>query len=214
MDWIYKLERKFSRYAIPGIVNYIVAGQVLVFLAMFFINASFGDYTALWRAYVLQGQVWRLVTFVFYPLNTSPLWFAISAYFYYFVGKMLEFTWGSFRLNLYIYITVLGAIAAAMLTGYASNSYLLLSLYLAYAMLYPEREVLLFFVLPVKVKWMGWISGGFCLLAFLLGGLGTKVNILCSMAGFLVFFGKDFWNAARAKVRRERWRHRNRKNWR
>lgn len=215
MDWVRKLERKFSRYTIPGIVNYIVAGQVFVYLAMFFVDASFSGYVALYRYYLLQGQVWRLVTFVFVPISTSsPLWFALSAYFYYFIGRLLEATWGYTRLGIYIYIAMLGGIVAALLTGYASNYYVLLSLYLAYAMLYPEREILLFFILPVKMKWMGWIAGGLCLFNFVLGGFGTKLNILCSMAAFLVFFGKDFWSAGRAKVRREIWRHRNRKNWR
>ncbi len=214
MDWVRRLERKLSRYTIPGIVNYIVAGQVFVFLAMLFVNGSFDSYVTLWRSAVLQGQVWRLITFVFAPMSTSPLWFAISAYFYYFIGQLLERAWGSTRLNLYIYLCVLGSIAAAMITGYASNNYLLLSLYLAYAMLYPENEVLLFFVLPVKVKWMGWLAGGMCLLSFLMGGFWVKINLLLSMAGFLIFFGKDFWNAVRAKVRREIWRNKNRKNWR
>ncbi len=213
MDWIRKLERKFNRYAIPQLMNYVIAGQVFVFMMMFFIDASFVNNIVLWRAYVLQGQVWRLLTFVFVPTNTNILWFAISAYFYYFIGNALESTWGSFRLNLYFFIGVLGAMVSGMLFGYASNSALLTSLFLAYAMLYPEREVYLLFI-PVKVKWLGWLAGAQWAISFLQTGLAGKASLVLTMAGFIAFFGRDFWDSIRAKIRREQWKRKNRNNWR
>ncbi len=214
MNWLRTLERKVSRYTINNLMNYIVAGQVLVFGIMFLIDASFYYNIILWRSEILRGEVWRLITFVFAPTSTQVLWFAISAYFYYIIGKTLEYTWGTTRFNLYFLFGMLGAIAAGMLTGYADNSTLLLSLFFAFAMLYPEREVLVFFVLPVKMKWLGWLSGALWAWSFLTASWVGRVGLVFSMAGFFIYFGKDFYDGIRARVRRELWRRKNRNNWR
>ncbi len=214
MDWVRKLERKFGRYAITGLMNYVVAGQVFVYGVMLLVNQYFGGYITFSRSAILQGEVWRIITFIFYPATTSIFWFVFVAYFYYFIGQLLEHTWGKFRLNLYFFLGMLGAIIAGFLFGYTSNGALLTSLFLAYAMLYPEREVLVMFILPVKVKWLGWLAGAQWLFSFLLSGLAGKAALLLGMLGFILFFGQDFWNSGRAKIRREIWRHKNRKNWR
>ncbi len=214
MNWITKLERKFGRYEIHGLMNWIVAGQVFIFGVTMLIDSTFSYNFALIRSAILAGQVWRLVTFVFIPSTFSILWFAFSAYFYYIMGQSLERVWGAFRLNLYFVIGALGAIAACFLVGYVSNYVLLESLFFAYAMIYPERELLLMGILPVKVKWLAWLAAALLALDFVSASVVGKVGILFTLAGFFAFFGADFISGIKAAIRRKSWQQRNRNNWR
>ena len=106
---------------------------------------------------------------------------------------------------------MVGAVAACLLTGYADTYCLSLSLLLAFAMLYPEIQVLLFFVIPIRVKYFGLFAGALWLLSFLGAGAAGKLNYLLCMVNFLVFFGPQAWRSVRAWVRREQWKRKNRR---
>ena len=125
--------------------------------------------------------------------------------------RKLENEWGDFRFNLYILLGMVGAVAACLLTGYADTYCLSLSLLLAFAMLYPEVQVLLFFVIPIRVKYFGLFAGALWLLSFLGAGAAGKLNYLLCMMNFLVFFGPQAWRSVRAWVRREQWKRKNRR---
>ena len=104
------------------------------------------------------GQIWRFLTFLFLPSSSSPLWVLLNLYFYCLLGNALEKEWGTFRLNLFYLSGILGSVLAALVTGYGVNRYLNLSLFLAFAALYPNFELLLFFVVPVKAKYLAVID--------------------------------------------------------
>ena len=141
----YDLERKLRRYAIGNLMKYIVIGQGIVF-ALMYIWPTLGyrlySLISLTRAGLMRGQIWRLVTFVFTPPSSSPIFILFALYFYYMIGLGLENQWGKVRFNLYYAVGMLGSIIAALITGYGSNMFLNLSLFFAYAALYPDEQVL------------------------------------------------------------------------
>lgn len=216
MKWVYRLERKFGNYYIPRLMLVIIAGQGMVYLASQLSPAIqlLSRFSLIWEA-VLHGEVWRLVTFIFIPQTTSPVGLLLSLYFYYLIGNTLENTWGGFRFNVYYLCGMLGAIIAAAITGYGTGTYINLSLFFAFAALYPDFQVLLFFILPIRMKYLAYASGALCVLDLLLGTWSMRAAIVFSLANFLLFFGGDFWQKVRQELRyskvRRAWRSQNRR---
>ena len=212
MNWITKLERKYGRLCIPNLINILIGGQILVDAIELFVNQEISFYLDLDRSGLLAGQIWRVITFVLVPFSGGgPLSVILGIYFTWFIGSALEREWGDFRFNLYVLLGMAGAVVACLLTGYADTYCLSLSLLLAFAMLYPEMQVLLFFVVPIKVKYFGWFSAALWVFGFLGMGPAGKLNYLLCMLGFAAFFGPQAWRSIRAWVRREQWKRKNRR---
>ena len=131
--WSYK----YGRYAIENLMIYIVIGMAIVFASDFLllpqIGVSLSSLLAFDRAAILSGQIWRIVTFIFIPPDSSMLFILFSLYFYWLTGGGLESAWGAFKFNIYYLVGILGTIIAGMLTGYATNYYLNMSLFFAFA---------------------------------------------------------------------------------
>ncbi len=166
MDWLSRLERKYGRYAVPNLMFYIIILYGVGFV-LNLINPSFYyTYLSLDAQAILHGQVWRVVTFIIEPPSDSIIWILFSLYLYYFIGKQLEMAWGAFRFNVYflsgVLFHVIGAILVYLLTGLSlplGTHYINMSLFLVFAMLYPDMQFLLMMIIPVKVKWLAWIDG-------------------------------------------------------
>jgi ribosomal protein L37AE/L43A len=202
MPFLDKLERTFGRYAIPHLALYIVIGQAFVLLAAMLQLIDLG-YFYLVPSLVAHGQWWRLVTFVFYlapPTGTfGPIFVAFALYMFYMMSGSLEGYWGAFRYNLFLFIGYLLTVGAAFLTpgSPVTNLFLGASVFLAFAYLNPDFEFLLFFILPVKVKWLAlfaWVGYG---VSFFLGGWPARLQILASVGNFLVFFSADMVRSLR-----------------
>lgn len=207
MNLLDQLERRMGKCYISNLMKYLCIGMLGVFI-LDYLPLPRSAYQLLYfnRALILRGQVWRLVTFIFLPPTGSIIWILFSLYFYYFLGSSLESQWGSRRFNLYYLMGILGNIAAGFIVGYATNEYLNLSLLLAFAVLYPEMEFRVFFILPVKVKWIGLLDGAYLIYLLLVYPLPYKVGIVFSMLPFLLFFGKSAWLQLRMDARRlQRW---------
>lgn len=192
MSWIDKLERKFGRYAIRGLMKYIVILNATVFfIGMFPDSEAFINKLVLDPAGVARGEVWRLFTYIFIPQDRSPIWIIFVLYFSYMIGTNLENIWGSFRFNLYYLIGMLGTTIAVYITGGPGTAiYLNLSLFLAFAYMFPDYEIMIYFILPVKVKYLGWISWAFIGYTVLFNPfLSNKVVAVASVLNFIVFFG-------------------------
>lgn len=212
MNWLTKLERKYGRICIPNLISILVGAQILVYAVELFVNQYISLYLSLSRSALLMGQIWRVITFVFVPFSGGgPLSVILGIYFTWFIGSALEKEWGDFRFNLYLLLGMVGAVAACLLTGYADTYCLSLSLLLAFAMLYPEVQVLLFFVIPVSVKYFGLFAAAMWLFSFLTAGWLYKVSYLLSMLGFVLFFGPQALRSVRAWIRREQWKRKNRR---
>lgn len=165
MKWYYKLERKFGKYAIPDLMRYIVALYAIGFVIYVFGDGFYQKYLALNMEMVFRGQIWRLVTFILEPPSTSIIFVFFALYFYYLMGNVLERAWGAFRFNLYYVVGVFMHIVAALIiylvfgVSITFNTYYLnLSLFLAFATIMPDVQVLLMFIIPIKVKWVAYLD--------------------------------------------------------
>ena len=209
----FDLERKLRRFTIPNLMQYIVIGQGIVFLLMMIwpsVGYQVYQMITLNRAQIFRLQLWRLVTFVFVPPSSSPLFILFALYFYYFIGQGLERLWGSTRFCLFYYIGMLGAILAALITGSAGNSYLNLSLFFAYAAMWPDEQVLLFMIIPVKMKYLAILDAVLFLWQFIKGPFSVRITILLSLANVFLFVGGDLVRTIRDEIQD----YRIRRNWR
>ena len=192
-NWLYRLEYKYGRKAIPNLMMTIVIGMALVYVAdLLNPTINLTSYLYLSREAILHGQVWRLFTFIFLPPVSSPIFILLSLYFYYWIGGSLESTWGSFRFNIYYLCGVIGAIIACFITGSADNYFLNMSLFFAFAVLYPDMQVMLFFVIPIKIKWLALVDAVMFAFFFITGGWPARAAIVMSLVNFFLFFGPDF----------------------
>lgn len=186
------LERRFGRYAISNLMAYIVATNGLVFLLAHTPHgARLIEQLQFNSTLILRGEVWRLVSFVFIPPGFS-IWVVFILYFYYLFGTRLEHEWGSFRFNIYYFTGMAGTVLAAFLVSAgASAFYLNLSIFLAFATIEPDFTILLFFILPVKVKYLAWLSWFAIAFTVLAEPLPGKVMALVSVMNYFLFFGRD-----------------------
>jgi membrane associated rhomboid family serine protease len=205
---------KHPRFGIPKLMMYIVIGNILVWL--------FGQMDTTGTMYSLlyfdpalfcRGQVWRLLTFALVPESSGLLWLAISLYFYYFIGTAIEREWGAGKFTIYYFsglvLTALYSLILYWISGtrvLVSATYVNLSLFFAFATLWPEQRVLLFFIIPVKMKWLAWVDAAFFLLEIVqylwMGRIGLALVPVVAMLGYLVFCGGwlvDFLRPSHAK---------------
>jgi len=204
-----RLERRLGRYAIHNLISLVVGGMAIVWV-LSLLKPEFQDRLTLDIRAVMHGQVWRLVTFLFIPPPSSPMWVLINLYFTWWVGNSLEQRWGAFKFNAYYGLGALATIVAAVLAGPATNFWLDSSLFLAFATVFPDVTILLFFVIPVRVKWLGIVAALFMAYAAVTQGWGARGSIAAAMIVYLVFFGEHWYGVitqrstiARQKTRLE-----------
>ena len=170
-DGVQRFCAAHPRFGIPNLMRVIVIGNVAVYVLMLLTQANDANalsFLTFNLNALLHGEVWRLVTFVFVPAYSSPFALLISLYFYYWIGSTLERQWGTAKFNLYYFsgmlLTVIGAILASLITGnnfisVAGTTYVNLSMFFAFAMLFPDTTVLFMFIIPVKMKWLAYLDG-------------------------------------------------------
>jgi hypothetical protein len=192
MSLLENLERKFRRYAVHNVTLYLIIGQVL-----FFVFALSGRFilerVVLIPEYVLAGEWWRLITFLFIPPVASPIFAFFAWYLFYLMGSALEGHWGAFRYNLFLLVGYLitAAVSFIMPQFPATNVFIGGSVFLAFAFLYPDFQLYILFILPIKIKWLAlltWIGYAY---AVLFSSWSTRLFVLASISNFLLFFGND-----------------------
>lgn len=191
MRIIDKLDRLVSKFAVRDLMKYIMMGSFLVYLVDLTSNGLLSAFLYFSRALILEGQIWRVVTFIFVPGPGSFL-IIISFLFYFYIGRVLEMAWGTTRFNTYYFLGVLLSVIAGFIIGGTTTSYLNMTLFLAYAATFPESQVNLYFVLPIKVKFLGYLYGAFILVEFFTATLVGQIAIGVSLLNFLLFFGPGF----------------------
>jgi hypothetical protein len=157
---------------------------------------------------VWQGEVWRLVTFLFVPPATAfPIFLFFFWYLFYLMGTVLEQQWGVFRYNVFLLIGYVATTAVSFLTPEApsSNVFLQGSVFLAFAALFPDFVLNLFFILPVKVKWLALVAWIGYLFRFVFGDWQDRLLVLASVANVFLFFGRELWSRVRQGQRRMAW---------
>lgn len=177
LNFLNKLERKYGKYAIRDLMKYIIILYVIGWVIQTLNSGIYLKVLSLDIEKVLHGQVWRLITFIIIPPQDSSVIFMIfSLYLYYVLGINLERVWGAFRFNLYFIMGIIFHILAALLIyviwGISfplTTYYLNMSLFFAFACVYPDMELLLFFILPIKIKWLAMIDGVYFTLTIISG---------------------------------------------
>lgn len=208
-----KLERKFSKFAISNLMLYIVISMGVVAVADLILTTNPNNTINLLemlvfdREKILHGEVWRVISFLFIPPATLWIFIVLALYFFWFMGASLEDRWGSFKFNIFYFTGIIGCIAAGFVMGYATNYYLNLSLFLAFAILFPDERLLLFFIIPVKAKWLALLDGIVLLRYFIVGTNTDRVFIILSLINIIIFFGRGFVSRIYYFIRRIKYRH-------
>lgn len=208
--WLSRFAARHPRFGIPNLMRYVVIGQVLAYLAYMFTHYQYSllSFLTFNLHDVLHGELWRLVTFIFMPNSFRPLSFVILLSFYYFVGSTLEREWGTCRFTIYylsgMLLSVLGTVLAALLSGnyyltLSSAYYLNLTLFMAFAMLYPDAQILLYMILPIRAKWVALADAVLFLWGILrailaLDLIGIIIPVV-AILNFLLFFWEDILSA-------------------
>jgi membrane associated rhomboid family serine protease len=190
-----RLDRRLGKYAIPNLIGYIVGGMALV-AVLSALKPEFPEHLLLDMHAVRRGEVWRLVTFLFIPPQGSPIWLLINLYFTWWIGSSLERAWGAFKLNAFYLVGALLTIAAAVAVGPMDNLWLDASMFIAFATVFPDATVLLFFIIPVRVKWLGILAGVAALFFAAVGTWETRAAVGAALTNYMLFFS-DHWAAAR-----------------
>ena len=215
MDWIDKLERRWGRYGIPNLVNALMIGQLAVGLFILIVDWRVSLYLGLTRYDVLHGQIWRLVTFLFQPIWLGGFLGILNLVFYFWIGNALTRVWGDFRMTLFLALGMLGAWVSCFLTGGATASAIFLSMLFAYTWLWPDQGVLLFGIIPFKMKYLGWFELAVWAWNFITASNMTRLSMILGLAGFLVFFGREVFDWGKETVtgykRRRDWENRDRR---
>jgi hypothetical protein len=192
MKLLDRLDRKFGRYAIPNLTIYLIAGQSFFYL-MYMTGKLERGASQLSADLLMAGEWWRLLTLPFDPPRSTILFTLLAWYFFYLLGSALEEHWGAFRYNVYLLLGCLITIAASFLVpSYpVGNTFLAGSVFLAFATLFPEFQVLLFFVIPVKMKWLALVAWLGYAVQLLFGDWAARVMVLAAIANYLIFFAND-----------------------
>ena len=204
MSLLDRCEQRFRRFAIPGLTGYIASFQAALWLLALVVPVKPGQ-GPLFEGFLLmpdkvkQGEVWRLVSFVFLPQGTGLL-SIFCIYLFYLMGTALEAHWGTVRYNLFVLIAVLATIATAFLlpnAGPATNVFIGTSVFLAFAFLYPDFVLQIYFLFPIKIKWLALLTwlGYAWVIAY--GDWEERAYVLASVCNFLLFFGGDVYRRMR-----------------
>lgn len=187
---------KHPNFGIENLMRYVTAANV-VFWLLGAVNRPFLSFLAFDPALIMRGQIWRIFSFMFYPPSMGVLAFLVF-YFYYWMGSTLERTWGTGQFNVFFFsgiiLTVIYGFIIYFVTGYSvrlDSTYIYFSMFLAYAVMYPDMQVLFMFVIPIKMKYLALID----VVYFLYGVVNTVFPLnmlpLVALLNFLIFCGDD-----------------------
>jgi Rhomboid family len=195
-----RLERRFGKLAVEHLTLFLVGGMALAYVGTlsrpeFVSSLSFDLYA------IRHGQLWRLVTFLFIPEGRSTYGVLFNLYWLWFIGSSLEAEWGAFKLNVYYFVGVLLTIGAATIAGGGgSNIFLNYSLTFAFATIFPDFQILMMFILPMRMKWVGWIAVALSVYQASNGGVHEWAACGAAFATYLLFFAPQLVAIARGRA--------------
>ena len=208
---------RHPRFGVPNLMRYIVAGTAAIFiLRMFLTDVGALNFLSYNLSGLLHGEVWRLVTFIFVPGTSNAFTLLIELYLYYWIGSTLEREWGTAKFNLYYFsgalLTVIGVSIFSLISGLnyslAGTTYINLSMFLAFACLFPNMQLLLFFILPIKIKWLAILDavmlGLSIVQALAAGNIGAALLPVIALLNFAVFIYPEVHYLAQRKAYQHR----------
>jgi len=152
---------------------------------------------------IVRGELWRLITWIFFPVNGGLLLTALALYFYYFIGSTLEREWGTPKFTIYYISGVITHILFGFviwiifgLPNYILTPiYLNFSMFFAFAVLFPDNVVRLYFIIPIKIKWLALANAAFftySIVSDLIKGYAILALLpLVALLNFFVICGED-----------------------
>lgn len=219
MKFFNDFERKYHRYAIPNLMTYITVLYAVGLVIWMMDPMIYFEYLCLDVGQILRGQVWRVFTFLLFPPAfgnfrfTSVLVGVLALFMYQSLGQTLETIWGAFRFNVFFIMGVLAQVAAAFV-GYLvfhqnwmlTTGFLNSAIFLAFVMYYPDVQFLLFYVLPVKAKWLGVAECAVYLYSFVFGNTASRVELVISLLNIILFFvlTRNYKRYAPKEIKRKR----------
>lgn len=210
MKWLDRLERKYSRYAIHNLMQYIVGGMAIVF---FFgmVNPGINSLLGFSPKMIMQGQIWRVITFIFVPAS-GGFWIIFFLMILFFFGRMLEQYWGTFKFNIYMLLGSVGTMIASFILEAMydvpvplTNFNISMTLLLAVAQIAPDYEIRVMMILPVKLKYLSWIYGAFMAYSILFGSAPERITTFFSLLNFFIFFGPGIYSKLRRGVQKQQY---------
>ena len=184
---------KHPNFGIPNLMRYLTIANV-VFWILGTANSVLLSYLRFDAGLIMQGQIWRLITFMVYPPSMGLLAFLVF-YFYYWMGTALEQVWGTAQFNIYLLIgwalTVIYGFLVYFIGGLRISidaQYLYLSMFFSYAALFPDQTVLLFFFIPIKMKYMAIIDAVYFLAAVITNPFPVNLLPVVAVLNFFIFF--------------------------
>lgn len=203
---------KHPRFGIPNLMLYVVIGNIIVWLfSLMDTTGTLINLLCFSPYHIMRGQVWRLLTFIIIP-NSSGILAIVFFYFYYMIGKTLENQWGAAKFNIYFFTGVLLTIVYGMVVYWAAKvnfvvyaQFIYLSMFFCFATLYPDMQVLLFFIIPIKMKWLGIVDAVFFVYQILVLPFPYDLLPLVATLNYLLFCGGwlfDYFRPARRKQRK------------
>ena len=199
MDPRRQIERfcyRHPNFGIPNLMRYLTIANGL-FWVLNMINPSFLSFMLFSPALILRGQIWRLVSFLFIPPSTGLLALLVF-YFYYWIGSTLENQWGTGQFTIYFFtgvvLTVIYGFVIYFITGKSvvmDSSYLYLSMFFSFAVLFPDMQVLFMFFIPVKMKYLAIIDAAFFLFSVFRASFPENLLPLVAVLNFLIFCGGE-----------------------
>ena len=195
---------RHPNFGIPNLMKIIVIGTAVVYFLYLLTGYNYSAISFLTFDLnsLLHGEIWRLITFIFVPSSFQPFFLVISLFFYYFIGNTLEREWGTAKFNIFYFggllLSLIAVMAGSLLTGtnyiLSSTYYVNMSMFFAFAMLYPDATVLLL-IIPVKIKYLAWLDAALFALSIIgslirLDIIGALLPII-ALCNFFLFFGSD-----------------------
>ena len=205
LSLLISLEQKLGRFAVPGLLRIIITLQVVVWLLTKLGQAGgdlVGNLFFVPPSLLPDAEWWRFVSFLVVPTGNSFLWVLMGVPFMWMVSDGLEHAWGSFRVNLYLLACVICVDANAMMhtSIIYSSSAILASTVMVYAVYFPDQEISIYGIIPLKMKWIGWMDFGFLLFTFL-SEPDLRWYVFASLVPFLIVFGPGMSQLMHRKVK-------------
>jgi membrane associated rhomboid family serine protease len=204
MKLLDRLERSLRPYAIPNITAYLVLFQGVTFF-MALARPDFVERLLLIHDKVFAGEWWRLISFVLTPPSVHPVFVIFQLFFFYFMGTALEMNWGTVRYNLFLLCGYLFTLPVVLIPGaIVSNIFISGSVFLAFAAFYPEYQIRLYLIIPVKVKWLAFLQCLVYLIVVLTGDLAQKAAVLASVVNVILFFHREIVQTFKTQARKSK----------
>lgn len=211
--------QRHPRFGVPRLMLWVVIASAVIYIfSMMDSSGAFLYYLMFNPRLILQGQIWRLFTFILIPINSSPIWLFISLYFYYFIGSTLERQWGTPKFTIYylsgILFTALYGLIAGLLSGayyiYITASYINLSMFFVFATYFPDHQVLVLFIIPVKIKWLAYLDAALFVFGIIQGAVAGSLLLallpIIAVLNYFIFCGDILFDSIRALTGRARMR--------